>query len=41
MSSLVSQDQALVKSGKATSIPLQEVGKTGTALPHLPLPQGS
>jgi arabinogalactan oligomer / maltooligosaccharide transport system substrate-binding protein len=31
MSSLVSQGQALVKSGKATNILLQEVGKTGTA----------
>jgi arabinogalactan oligomer / maltooligosaccharide transport system substrate-binding protein len=31
MSSLVSQGQALVKSGKATNILLQEVGKTGNA----------
>src|ERR1035437_5693108 len=31
MSALVSQGQALVKSGKATSILLQEVGKVGTA----------
>ena len=31
MSSLVSQGQALVKSGNATNILLQEVGKTGTA----------
>jgi arabinogalactan oligomer / maltooligosaccharide transport system substrate-binding protein len=31
MSALVSQGQALVKSGKATNILLQEVGKTGTA----------
>jgi arabinogalactan oligomer/maltooligosaccharide transport system substrate-binding protein len=31
MSALVSQGQALVKSGKATNILLQEVGKVGTA----------
>jgi len=31
MSALVSQGKALVKSGKATNILLQEVGKTGTA----------
>ena len=43
MSSLVSQGQALVKSGKATSIPLQEVGKTGTAFytcPYLKVFEG-
>ena len=43
MSSLVSQDQALVKSGKASSIPLQEVGKTGTAFytcPYLKVFEG-
>ena len=40
MSALVSTGQALVKSGKATNILLQEVGKVGTAFYTYPLPQG-